>query len=233
LKVKVMMEKTEPPGHRLRADEVLDRLKSEFASMSNWRSFSQLLKDLFEKELLALLHKLDPDFQPEKPLPAGKVGPEVPLNKAAFAQMMTAAAAQGSDGAQFWAKDDSELMVATAKVTVELSDGLVVVCIPVWCDQIGDATVQVPFAMGGANTPAGMLVATEEHPRGPDAIIAVWSEPLLAFAWKTLLTVATQVSASTGKDEDGAGLIPAALTATPDGVRILTMARHPFDRVSG
>jgi hypothetical protein len=77
-----------------------------------------------------------------------------------------------------------------------------------------------------------MLVATEETPRGPDAIITVWSESLIAFAWKTLLTVVTQVAAATGKDQDGAGLIPAALTATPDGVRILTMARHSFDRVS-
>ena len=40
-------------------------------------------------------------------------------------------------------------------------------------------------------------------------------------------------AASAGKDVDGAGLIPASLTATADGVRILTMARHTFDRVSG
>jgi hypothetical protein len=223
-----MKGKKARPAPKLRADVILDRLRSEFASEPQ---LSDVFLELLEKILPALLRKFFPNFTPDKPLPPSAVGPEVPLPKATFAQLMTAAAASSNQGVEVWTKDDSALVVATGKVTLNLADGLVIVQIPVWCDQI-EATVQVPFAMGGANTPSGMLVATEETPRGPDAIITGWSEALIAFAWKTLLTVVTQVAAATGKDQDGAGLIPAALTATPDGVRILTMARHPFDRVS-
>ena len=138
---------------------------------------------------------------------------------------------QDNQGFIVWQKDDSELLVVTGKVTVSLDDGLVLISLPVWCDQ-GTATLQVPFAVGGANSPAGMLVATEQHPRGPDGIILVWGEAVVAFAWQVLMSVLTRIASSTGKDQDGAGLIPAALTATADGVKILTMARHPFDRVT-
>src|SRR6266478_4102791 len=202
------------------ADAVLDRLASEFTSTAGRLPFSKLLTNLFAAST-AVPSISTTVAQPNDPLPAGKVGPEVPVDKATFGRLMSAAANQSNKGVEIWTSGDSELIVATGKVTVVLSD------------QSGAATIQVPFAVGGANTPAGMLVATEQHPRGPDAIIVVWSDALLAFAWKTLLTVATRVAASAGKDVDGAGLIPASLTATADGVRILTMARHVFDRVSG
>lgn len=214
------------------ADAVLDRLASEFTSTAGRLPFSKLLTNLFAAST-AVPSISTTVAQPNDPLPAGKVGPEVTVDKATFGRLMNAAANQSNKGVEIWTSGDSELIVATGKVTVELSDGLVIVDVPVWSDQSGAATIQVPFAVGGANTPAGMLVATEQHPRGPDAIIVVWSDALLAFAWKTLLTVATRVAASAGKDVDGAGLIPASLTATADGVRILTMARHMFDRVSG
>jgi len=174
---------------------------------------------------------LHPGSNPQAPLPPGTVGPEVPINPQVFGLTITAAATQDNQGFIVWQKDESELLVVTGKVTVSLDDGLVLISLPVWCDQ-GTATLQVPFAVGGANSPAGMLVATEQHPRGPDQIILVWGEAVVAFAWQVLMSVLTRIASSTGKDQDGAGLIPAALTATADGVKILTMARHPFDRVT-
>jgi hypothetical protein len=77
-----------------------------------------------------------------------------------------------------------------------------------------------------------MLVATEERPRGPAVIVDAWGDALVAFAWDVLLTVATAVADASGSDKDGAGLIPAALTASPEGLRILTMSRHGFDRIT-
>ena len=183
-------------------------------------------------EFLSLLRTRNPNLRAAVPLPPGKVGPELPLSKPVFGRLITAAAMQDNQGSVIWTKDESELQVITGKVTVELSDGLILVNIPVTCDQAGSATVQVPFAVGGPTSPAGMLVATEEHPRGPDAIIAVWSDALLAFAWKLLMSVATRSAAAAGTDTDGAGLIPAALTANADGVNVLTMARQAFDRVA-
>ena len=77
-----------------------------------------------------------------------------------------------------------------------------------------------------------MLVATEDRPRGPAIIVDAWGDALVAFAWDVLLTVATAVADASGNDTDGAGLIPAALTASPDGLRVLTMSRHAFDRIA-
>jgi hypothetical protein len=166
-----------------------------------------------------------------QPLPPGTVGPELPLNRQIFSRLITAAATRGNTGAVVWEAEGSELQVITGKVTVDLNDGLIFLNIPVTCDQVSDATIQVPFAVGSTTAPAGLLVATEERPRGPDAVIAVWSEALVAFAWELLMTVATQAAAAIGTDTDRAALIPVAITANSDAVFVLTMARQAFDRV--
>jgi hypothetical protein len=168
---------------------------------------------------------------PPKPLPAGTVGTAIPIVKQAFQQLFLAAATQNNSGAIVWTQDGNELVVNTGKVTVDLDDGLVLVTIPVSCDQSTDATVQVPFAVGGATQPAGLVAATEERPRGPAVIVDVWAEALTAFAWRELLTVLMRIAAQAGVDEDGAGLVPIALTATKDAVTMLPIARHTFDRV--
>jgi hypothetical protein len=162
-------------------------------------------------------------------LPAGKTGPELPVDRPTFQRLFTAAAA-ADHSAEVWTQADSELLVFTGKVQADLQDGLVLVRIPVSCDQ-ASATIEVPFAVGSKDRPAGMVAATEASPRGPDAIVQVWGESLTAFAWRTLLKLATQAAWASGLDEDGAGLIPVALSASPDQLRILTMARHTFDRV--
>lgn len=167
---------------------------------------------------------------PSRPLPAGEVGAEIPYDRVAVQKLFAAAATQNNQGAQVWMKDDSELLVFTAKVEVELDDGIVLVTIPVSCDQVA-AAIQVPFAVGSNDQPAGMVFATEERLRGPEVIVDVWGEALTAFAWQIFITVASREAAASGVDEDGAGLIPVAVTAAPQGLRILTMARHSFDRV--
>jgi hypothetical protein len=183
------------------------------------------------EELLSLLRSRDPRLRDGTPLPPGKVGPELPFPKPIFDRMILAAAMQGNQGSIIWTQHDSELQVITGKITVDLSDGIILVNLPVFCDQASGATVQVPFAVGGPTSPAGMHIATEEYPRGPDAVIAVWSEALLAYAWKLLMTVVTRAAALAGTDTDGAALVPVAITASADSVQVLTMARHTFDRV--
>jgi hypothetical protein len=197
----------------------------------HWKSGPEDILALILK-IIALLRRLFPNLFPATPLPAGTVGPEIPLDPASSQQLFVSAATQGSAPTQVWTKDDSELLVSVGQVTVKFDDGLVVVSIPVSCDQVSAAVIQVPFAVGGKTTPAGMLAATEEHPRGPDVIVKVWGEALTAFAWQTFLSVLTRVASKAGVDVDGAGLIPAAITSGTDGLHILTMARHTFDRVS-
>jgi hypothetical protein len=169
---------------------------------------------------------------PPKPLPAGTVGPEIPVNLQSLQQLIIAAATEDSQRAvQVWTKDSSELLVVTGKVAITLDDGLVLISIPVSCDQLSSGVIVVPFAAGGKETPSGMVFATEDRPRGPELIVDVWGEALTAYAWKLLLTVTHRLTLQSGVDEDGAGLVPIAFTAAKDGVTLLPIARHTFDRV--
>jgi hypothetical protein len=166
-----------------------------------------------------------------KPLPAGTPGTAVPITLQSYQQLITATATQGNQGQVVWTQDSSELTVFTNKVTTALDDGLILITIPVSCDQLANAVIQVPFAGGSATQPAGMVCATEQRPRGPDLIVDVWGDALIAFAWKLILTVATRVAAQSGVDEDGAGLVPITFSVAKDGLTLLPIARHAFDRV--
>jgi hypothetical protein len=183
------------------------------------------------KDLLHTLTRRFPRLALPDALPPGGVGPELPVETAVVQRLFIAAAMQGNQGSQVWVKDDSELLVYTDKVGIALDDGLIVVTIPVSCDQTGDVVTQVPLAVGGRERPAGMVVATEERPRGPAPIVDLWGESLTAFAWRLLMAVTTRIAFESGVDQDRQGLIPAALVASREGLRVLTMARHTFDRV--
>src|SRR5262245_8704400 len=182
------------------------------------------------KRLLEQLRQRCPDALPPDPLPHGTVGPELPFKADEVSRLAVAIAVDGGAPAVVWSKDGSELLVFAGKVRVQLASGLVLVTIPVQCAEAGSAMIQVPFAVGDERRPAGLLVATEERPRGPAAVVDLWGDALIAFAWKILMGVATQASAASGADESGAGLIPAAIVAQPDGLRVQTMARFAFDR---
>ncbi len=183
------------------------------------------------KRLLAELRKRCPGLIPPDPLGAGQVGPELPIDpKTAVALVQSAL--RPTRGDTILLRDgDNELLVEAAKIDLRFGDGLVIVAIPVRCDQVRRAVVQVPFAIGSAKRRAGLIAATESAPRGPLVVTEIWGEALTALAWQALLGVAAALAAESGRDVDGAGLIPVGLSATENGLQILTMARHAFDRV--
>ena len=188
-------------------------------------------KTVAAKDAATLTGVLAPPAPISQPLPPGTAGNEISIASAVFQQMISAAATRDNAGTQVWVQGASELLVSTAKVTATLDNGLIVISVPVVCDQVPSATVQVAFATCSKESPAGMICATEERPRGPATIVDAWGDPLIAFAWRVLLTAITGAAAKTGTDLDGAGLIPAAITSAKDGIVLLPMARHTFDRV--
>lgn len=198
-------------------------------------------RDHVGEECARLLKQLQtrcPGLLPAKPLEPGAVGPEIPLSRDEVQKLVSVAAGTagglpaGTDAAQVvWSQSGNELLVLLAKVAVQVDDGIALVDIPVSCDQLPKGRVTVAFAVGDDRRPAGMLALTEDRPRGPGVVVDVWGEALTAFAWQVLLTVCASVAGGAGEDVDGAPLIPAALIATANGLRILTMARHTFDRV--
>jgi hypothetical protein len=160
---------------------------------------------------------------------AGKPGPAATIERPSLQRLFTAAASERPQ--EIWVRDDSELLVQVGRMTLTLADGLVLVRVPVICNEVGSTVVEIPFAVGSRERPAGMIAATEDHPRGDERLMALWGEPLIAFAWRALLKVASQAAAAAGVDVDGSALIPIALSASPDALVVQTLARHTFDRV--
>ncbi len=132
--------------------------------------------------------------------------------------------------AVLWREGDRQLLVYPTRVTAQFAVGVVAVSIPVFCDQVGEAVVHVTFVVGDPTQPAGLLAATEERPRGPAVVVDAWGDNLVAFAWHVLLEVTANVAGAAGRDVDGSRLVPIAVAAAKDGLRVVPMARHAFDR---
>lgn len=132
-----------------------------------------------------------------------------------------------------WIEGDSELAVGLAGLELRCADGLVVLRIPVRCDQTGPARVEVAFACGSPTAPAGLYAAAERRPRGPELIVATWGDALVAYAWQCLLGLVTGVAGATGKDSRGNLLVPVEMIASPRGLEIVPMGRHRFAGSSG
>jgi hypothetical protein len=155
----------------------------------------------------------------------------VPLNGKEFVELFRLAARDGGGDLQLWQRDGDELLVDTAAIELDTRDGLVVVAIPVECDQTGPVRVAVAFAVGSTDRPAGMVAAAERRPRGPGTIVEGWADELTALAWRAITDGVTALAREAGEDADGAGLVPFGIQASTDGLLIRTIARHPFDRV--
>lgn len=196
------------------------------------------------QKLLALLRKQCPELFPPEPLPPGNVGPPLPVSssdlpalartalRAASGLPMAPSAGQAPVTGVTWVDGDRELYVAIDQVDVKLAPGAVAVTIPVRCDQTGETSADVSFAVGLPDRPLGLVVATEDRPRGPAAVVDVWGDALIALAWQCLLDVAAGISAASGSDSAGAPLIASALHSDGKTLSITPQARFAFD-VSG
>ena len=195
------------------------------------------------QRLLEVLRKrcpgVFPPGQADKPLPPGTLGPELPLSgdEAVQAYRLVGRLVAGlppvnrdDPGVVVWTLGEDELAVFVAQIDVQTEDGAIGVVLPVACDQTGQAKVVVRFAVGSEKRPAGMLASTDERPFGPPAIVDVWGDALVSFAWQIVTGVSARMANATNRDEDGLGLIPVGLAAGSKGLSIATMARHTFDR---
>jgi hypothetical protein len=158
--------------------------------------------------LLALVNQRCPGLLPPAPLPSGTAGPAVTLGPDEVQRLVSVAsspaAGAGSQASTVvWTLGGSELLVIVAKVRVRLDEGTVLVTIPVECDQV------------------------------PGADVDLWGDALTAYAWQIVLSVTAGIAGAAGQDVDRAPLVPAALTASANGLGVHTMARHTFDRDVG
>lgn len=181
--------------------------------------------------LVALLRKMCPDAREVRPFKPGEVAGELAVDGNNLEAMVAAAAGAEELPRTIWSDGTNELLVELAGVKVVTLDGLVQVTIPVACEEAGPVGILVNFATGSRDNPAGLVFATETLPEGPPEIVAIWGEALVALAWTAVLRTLATLADAAGSDKDGAGLIPAGVTADRDGVKLLVMARHEMDRV--
>lgn len=131
-----------------------------------------------------------------------------------------------------WVEGESELAVGF-DLRVKLSNDLILVAIPVRCDQTGSAVVEVALVCGSPDQPAGLYVAAARRPRGPELIVATWGDALVAFAWQCLLGMLTGLAGASGKDQRGNLLVPVELAVSARRIEVVPMARHRFAGSSG
>jgi hypothetical protein len=165
----------------------------------------------------------------------GDVFPGVFIASARLAPLLRVAARQAAGFFRaskrtevIWVEGGNELAVRFSEVDVQVGDGTLQVTVPVRCDQAGEAKVGVLFAVGSPSAPAALYAATASRPTGPDAVVAVWSEALVAFAWHCVLELVSGMAAAVGKDQRGNLLVPVELSARKQGLEIVPMARFRF-----
>jgi hypothetical protein len=194
------------------------------------------------QRLLDQIRKRCPELLPADPVPSGTVVGPVHITPAEARKLVPPAAAIAAGIDRFadaaakpvkWREGDREVLVFAANVSVRFAPGLIAVSMPAFCDQTGKAVVHVSFVVGDPKQPAGLVAVTESRPRGPATIVDAWGDAFVAFAWHIVLEVATTVAGESGRDVDGSRLVPIAIAASADGLFIVPMARHAFDRVRG
>lgn len=125
-----------------------------------------------------------------------------------------------------WVLGDSHLLVHTGDVALALEPGLATVTLPVACDQTGETTVDVPFAVGTTKELRGLFASAFTTPLGPATVTALWSDALTAFAWESLITTAQHLAAEAGRDRRDRPLVPAAIAAERGALLVKPMARN-------
>ena len=182
------------------------------------------------KRLLDIVRRTCPDLLPVDPVGAGTVLPMIPVKTDEAARLFgpAASAAAGIDPLHGdpkslvkWREGDRELLIMPSQVRVQFATGVIAVSIPCFCDQTQAALVHVSFVVGDPKQPAGLVAATDARPRGPAVIVDAWGDALVAYAG---------VAGEAGRDVDGSRLVPIGLAASGEGMFVVPMARHTFDR---
>ena len=125
-----------------------------------------------------------------------------------------------------WQLGASELALELARTSLRCDPGLVTVVVTVRCDQLPEPTpLEVPFAVGTRDAPAGLVMSTFTRPAGPTIVTDLWSEAVSAYAWECVLELARRVTARLGTDTAHRALVPGGIGADKGLLLIQPMAR--------
>lgn len=133
-----------------------------------------------------------------------------------------------------WQRDDAELWVDVATVTLTCFEGLVRIGVKVGCDEItGSVVMTVPIGVGRPDAPTGLVMSSVDRLDGPDLVASRWSDAITAFAWEALLELARRLCAELGRDASGLPLIPGSVGAAKGQLLIQPMSRNDLSKLGG
>jgi hypothetical protein len=101
-----------------------------------------------------------------------------------------------------WVDRGDEVLVHLDSTTIAITDGCVLVAIDLESDQTGRTPLVTSFALG-TSAAAGLVVATDEFPRGNATLAARWGPAVQAAAWAALLSVAADHATERGQSPIG------------------------------
>lgn len=139
--------------------------------------------------------------------------------------------ARAAKGGILWRDADDEMVLRAGQATFATGEQLIVVSIPVYTDQSGEAEIVIPFVTNPADSEIGLIAASETKPRGPAAIVDLFGDALVAVAWAALIEVAAAWADAVGESSGQGRLAPAGLAATRHGLRVSAQGKlEPEER---
>lgn len=125
-----------------------------------------------------------------------------------------------------WVQGSSELLIHSDKTKISFSTGLVTVNVTVSCDQSNQTQIPIPLGVGQSKSPSGLIMSSFSDLQGPEEVVELWSDALIAFAWELLIEISRVISAEIGKDERGISLVPGDIGASPGVLLLQPVSRH-------
>ena len=126
-----------------------------------------------------------------------------------------------------WQADGSELWVDISTVSMACAPSLVRVSVKVGCDQLPDAAVvTVPFGVGSAAAPTGLVMSTLTRLDGPPVVVDRWTAGPDGLRLGGRPGAGPAAVRRMGTDKAGLALIPGSIAAGASTLLIQPMSRN-------
>jgi hypothetical protein len=113
-----------------------------------------------------------------------------------------------------WVDSGDEVLVHLDSTTTQIAQQSLLVSIDLECDQTGRTPLVVAFALPPDDT-AGLVVATDEYPRGNGLLAARWGAAVQAAVWSAFLSLASDHAAQHGQ-------VPRALAVADGNLHLIS-----------
>ncbi len=112
-----------------------------------------------------------------------------------------------------WTGPAGELLVAPESTRISIKPGVVLFAITVATDQTERQEMVVPVMVGTEERHLGLHLAGQRRVIGHSGLASLWSDALNAYAWETMLTIAsTAIEVTAARTGD---VLPGSIEAKP------------------